>query len=98
TSESDSGSLLNTTKSEIYKNLPKCEYHIQGCLIAEDGRHFKLNNEMVIIWARAIIAKINRVDAIHPPLTKLFDRVNYRYPNSKRPLEDHNNNFSIDGN
>ncbi|GBC51152.2 uncharacterized protein OCT59_022392 [Rhizophagus irregularis] len=96
TSESDSGSLLNTTKSEIYKNLPKCEYHIQGCLIAEDGRHFKLNNEMVIIWARAIIAKINRIDAIHSPLTKLFDRVNYRYPNSKRPLEDHNNNFSID--
>ncbi|CAB4407410.1 unnamed protein product [Rhizophagus irregularis] len=96
TSESDSGSLLDTTKSEIYKNLPKCEYHIQGCLIAEDGRHLKLNNEMVIIWARAIIAKINRVDAIHPPLTKLFDRVNYRYPNSKRPLEDHNNNFSID--
>ncbi|CAB4486275.1 unnamed protein product [Rhizophagus irregularis] len=51
---------------------------------------------MVIIWARAIIAKINRMDAIHSPLTKLFDRVNYRYPNSKRPLEDHNNNFSID--
>jgi hypothetical protein len=43
------------TKLEIYKNLPKCEYHIQGCLIAEDGRHLKLNNEMVAIWARSIV-------------------------------------------
>ncbi|CAB4495792.1 hypothetical protein RhiirA5_415472 [Rhizophagus irregularis] len=51
---------------------------------------------MIIIWARAIIAKINRVDAIHPPLTKLFDKINYQYPNSKRPLEDHNNNISTD--
>ncbi|CAB4494689.1 hypothetical protein RhiirA1_461176 [Rhizophagus irregularis] len=96
TSESDSGSPLNITKLEIYKNLPKCEYYLQGCLIAEDGRHFKLNNEMIIIWARAILSKINGVDATHPPLTKLFDKINYRYPNSKRPLEDHNNIISTD--
>ncbi|RGB28062.1 hypothetical protein C1646_797636 [Rhizophagus diaphanus] len=95
-SESDSGTLLDITKLEIYKNLPKCEHHLQGCLIAEDGRHLKLNNEMIIIWARVIIAKINGVDATHPPLTKLFDKINYRYPNSKRPLEDHNNNISTD--
>jgi len=49
--------LLDITKSEIYKNLPKCEYHVQGCLIAEDGRHLKLNSEMITIWARAIVSK-----------------------------------------
>jgi hypothetical protein len=48
-------SVLDITKLEIHRNLPKCEYHIQGCLIAEDGRHLKLNNEMVAIWARSIV-------------------------------------------
>jgi hypothetical protein len=37
------------------------------------------------------------VDATHPPLTKLFDKINYRYPNSKRPLEDYQNNNSTEG-
>jgi hypothetical protein len=46
---------LDIKKSEIYKNLLKCEYHIQGCLIAEDGRHLKLNGEMIAIWARAMV-------------------------------------------
>ena len=45
------------TKLEIYKDLLKCEHHIQGCLIAEDGRHLKLNNEMIAIWARAMVKK-----------------------------------------
>jgi len=49
--------VLEITKSEIYKNLSKCEYHLQGCLIAEDGRHLKLNNEMIAIWARAMVKK-----------------------------------------
>jgi len=48
-------SILDMTKLEIYKDLPKCEHHIQGCLIAEDGRHLKLNNEMIAIWARTIV-------------------------------------------
>ncbi|RIA84368.1 hypothetical protein C1645_879970 [Glomus cerebriforme] len=39
-------SPLDTTKLEIYKNLQKCEHHIQ---IAEDGCHLKLNNDMVTI-------------------------------------------------
>ena len=52
---SEPDSLLDTTKLEIYKNLPKCEYHTQGCLIAEDGRHLKLNNEMITIWARSMV-------------------------------------------
>ena len=38
------------------------------------------------------------MDETHPPLTKLFDKINYRYPNSKKPLEDYQNNISIDGN
>jgi len=46
---------LDTTKLEIYKNLHKCKHHIQGCLIAEDGRHLKLNNDMVTIWARSMV-------------------------------------------
>ena len=42
-------------KLEIHQNLPKYEYHIQGCLIAEDGHHLKLNNDMITIWARAMV-------------------------------------------
>ncbi len=42
-------------KLEIHQNLPKCEYHIQGCLIAEDDHHLKLNNDMITIWARAMV-------------------------------------------
>ncbi|RIA83362.1 hypothetical protein C1645_833949 [Glomus cerebriforme] len=87
-------SPLETTKLEIYKNLPKCEYHIQGCLISEDGRHLKLSNDMITIWARTMIAKIDGVDATHPPVTNSFDRTKYRYPNSRKPLEDNNNILS----
>jgi len=46
---------LEIAKLEIYQSLPKCEIHIQGCLIAEDGRHLKLNSNMVTIWARAMV-------------------------------------------
>jgi hypothetical protein len=59
--KSDSGSLLDTTKLEIYKNLPKCEYHIQGCLIGEDGRHLQLDNEKIAIWARSIVIIIDNI-------------------------------------
>ena len=48
-------SPLNIIKLDIYKNLSKCEYHIQGCLIAEDGRYLKLNNDIITIWARAMV-------------------------------------------
>ena len=51
-------SLLENMKLEIYQNFPKCEYHIQGCLIADDGRHLKLYNEMITIWARAMVKSI----------------------------------------
>ena len=33
----------------------------------------------------------------HPPSTKIFDRVNYYYPNSKKPLEDYNDNIPHNG-
>ncbi|PKC65037.1 hypothetical protein RhiirA1_395609 [Rhizophagus irregularis] len=102
TSESDSSdSPLHAIKLEIFENLPKCEYHVQGCLISEDGRHLKLNNDMITIWARAVIAKISGVDTTNPPSTKIFDRINYRYPNSKKPLENYHNKDNIlfiDGN
>jgi len=32
------------------------------------------------------------------PLTKHFDKINYYYPSSRRPLEDYQNNIPIDGN
>ncbi len=51
-------SPLDAIKLDIYKNLPKCEYHIQGYLIAEDGRHLKLSNDMVTIWARAMVKNL----------------------------------------
>ncbi|PKB95973.1 hypothetical protein RhiirA5_435700 [Rhizophagus irregularis] len=96
TSESDSSdSPLHAIKLEIFENLPKCEYHVQGCLISEDGCHLKLNNDMITIWARAVIAKISGVDTTNPPSTKIFDRINYRYPNSKKPLENYHNKFNI---
>ena len=43
------------TKLEIYKDLPKCEHHIQGCLISDDGRHLKLDGDLITLWARAIV-------------------------------------------
>lgn len=46
---------LNQIKETIYKNLKQYTFHIQGCLIADDGRHLKLNTEMVTMWARAIV-------------------------------------------
>ncbi|CAB5359075.1 unnamed protein product [Rhizophagus irregularis] len=96
TSESDSSdSPLHAIKLEIFENLPKCEYHVQGCLISEDGCHLKLNNDMITIWARAVIAKISGVDTTNPPSTKIFDRINYRYPNSKKPLENYHNKDNI---
>ena len=42
-------------KEKIYKNLKQCSFHIQGCLMADDGRHLKLSGEMVTMWARAIV-------------------------------------------
>ncbi|GBB83346.1 hypothetical protein RclHR1_10070008 [Rhizophagus clarus] len=94
-SESNSsGSLLEATKLEIYNNLPKCEYHIQECLIAEDERHLKLNNDMITIC----VAKFVGVDVTNSPPTKIFDKINYCYPDSKKPLEVHNDNVPNDAN
>ena len=42
-------------KLEIHQNFLKCEYHIQGYLIAEDGHHLKLNNDMITIWAKVMV-------------------------------------------
>ncbi len=53
--ESESLSALNIAKKAIYNNLKECPFHIQGCLIAEDGRHLKLDGELITIWARAIV-------------------------------------------
>jgi hypothetical protein len=46
-------------KKAIYQNLKKCSFHIQGCLIAEDGRHLKLDSESIILWARAMVYQNN---------------------------------------
>ncbi|RIB27970.1 hypothetical protein C2G38_2239777 [Gigaspora rosea] len=35
-------------------NLPSCDTHIQRCLISEDGRHLKLDDDLVTLCARAI--------------------------------------------
>ena len=53
--ESETILKLNQIKETIYKNLKQCTFHIQGCLIADDGRHLKLSAEMVTMWARAIV-------------------------------------------
>lgn len=46
---------LNIIKKRIYENLPTCDAHVQGCLISEDGRHLKLDSDIVTLWARAIV-------------------------------------------
>lgn len=50
-------SALNEAKKAIYRNLKRCSFHVQGCLIAEDGRHLKLNSESITLWARAMVNK-----------------------------------------
>ena len=76
-SESDSfGSILEATKVEIYENLPKCEYHIQGCLIAEDGRHLKLNNNMITVQILDFINKSPDRDDIPQPMISIMGKNN----------------------
>src|SRR6266542_6001751 len=53
--ESETTSEINQIKERIYKNLKTCVFHTQGCLISKDGRHLKLNGEMVTMWARSIV-------------------------------------------
>jgi hypothetical protein len=48
---------LDAAKKAIIKNFKECSFHIQGCLIAEDGRHLKLNSESITLWARAMVYK-----------------------------------------
>lgn len=31
----------------------KCDFHVQGCLQLDDGRHLKLSSEMINLWARS---------------------------------------------
>ncbi|CAI2185478.1 18786_t:CDS:2, partial [Funneliformis geosporum] len=84
-------------KEKIYKNLKQCNFHIQGCLIEDDGRHLKLSNEMVSMWARAIISGINEVDEIILPSIPAFDKDKYRFPNSKQSMNNMNkmNEFEV---
>ena len=46
-------------KKAIYQNIKECPFHIQGCLIAEDGRHLKLDSESITLWARAMVYQNN---------------------------------------
>ena len=62
--DSSVSSPLDAMKLDIFKNLPKCEYHVQGCLIAEDGRHLKLSKDMIIIWARAMVKNLIFLDVL----------------------------------
>ena len=42
-------------KKAIYENLKECSIHVQGCLIADNGRHLKLDSESITLWARAMV-------------------------------------------
>jgi hypothetical protein len=47
--------ILNAAKKSIFDNLEKCDLHIQGCLKDDNGRHLKLDSEMITLWARAMV-------------------------------------------
>jgi hypothetical protein len=46
---------IKSVRQEIINSLKKCEYHPQGCLISDNGRHLKLDNDMITVWARAMV-------------------------------------------
>ena len=47
--------MLNEAKRAIIRNLKEYSFYVQGCLIAEDGRHLKLDSESITLWARAMV-------------------------------------------
>ena len=53
--DSETVSTIKSTKQEIIDSLKKCEYHPEGCLISDDGRHLRLDNDIITIWARAMV-------------------------------------------
>ncbi|CAG8816313.1 31007_t:CDS:2 [Gigaspora margarita] len=73
------------------KNIQLCVYRESGCLISEDGQHLKLDSDIIMLWARAIFTKMPGVDEKTPPNIPSFDKAKYRYPTSKRPLNNNNN-------
>ncbi|PKY30521.1 hypothetical protein RhiirB3_447644 [Rhizophagus irregularis] len=77
-------SALENAKRKIYENAKKCDFHIQGCLQSEDGRHLKLSGEMITMWARSMVAQMPGVNEITPPTHPMFDRSKYRFPTSRR--------------
>ncbi|RIB14155.1 hypothetical protein C2G38_1677440 [Gigaspora rosea] len=83
--ESTTIDTINNLKKNIYENLTSCDIYIQGCLISDDGRHLKLDGDLVTLWARAIFTQMKGVDEKTPPNLPLFDKSKYRYPISKRP-------------
>ncbi|CAG8497173.1 4875_t:CDS:2, partial [Cetraspora pellucida] len=88
--ESDTINTLNSIKKKIYENLPSCDIHIQGCLISGDGRHLKLDGDLITLWARAILTKMQGVDEQTPPNIPSFDKSKYRYPVSRRSSDEAN--------
>ncbi|RIB29270.1 hypothetical protein C2G38_1199168 [Gigaspora rosea] len=53
--ESDTMNTLNNIKKKLYDNLPSCDIHVQGCLISDNGKHLKLDGDLITLWARAIV-------------------------------------------
>ncbi|CAG8501653.1 6758_t:CDS:2 [Cetraspora pellucida] len=75
--ELDMINILDDIKKRIYENLPTCDIHIQGCLISEDDRHLKLDNNVITLWACAISTKMPGVDEKTPPNVSSFDKTKY---------------------
>ncbi|RIB27939.1 hypothetical protein C2G38_2137591 [Gigaspora rosea] len=71
------GSVVNDNELQLSKK-------IRGCLISDEGQHLKLTGEMITIWARAIITKIDCVDEKNLLQIPAFNKSNYRFPNSNQ--------------
>ncbi|RIB17767.1 hypothetical protein C2G38_2142452 [Gigaspora rosea] len=94
--ESDTMNTLNNIKKKLYDNLPSCDIHVQGCLISDNGKHLKLDGDLITLWARAILIKMQGVDELTPPNIPSFDKNKYRYPTSKRSLSEVHSESLID--
>ncbi|RIB06286.1 hypothetical protein C2G38_2148119 [Gigaspora rosea] len=94
--ESDTMNTLNNIKKKLYYNLPSCDIHVQGCLISDNGKHLKLDGDLITLWARAILIKMQGVDELTPPNIPSFDKNKYRYPTSKRSLSEVHSESLID--
>ncbi|RIB09370.1 hypothetical protein C2G38_2044387 [Gigaspora rosea] len=95
TLKADEAVVAFITEMKNKKNVQLCIYQesnesnkakrIRGCLISDDGRHLKLDGDLVTLWARAIFTQMKGVDEKTPPNLPSFDKSKYRYPISKRP-------------